>query len=266
MKTEQRNILAEIVERRLELVAQDIQNKPIEAVKAEIDSERPKRRFFTALKQDFDAINIIAEIKRRSPSKGIIKESVDAAETAKIYEEGGACAISVLTEPDYFNGSLEDLRSVKKASTLPVLRKDFIVTEYQIYESAAANADAVLLIAGCLEDRQLSEYYHLAREIGLDVLVEIHDETELSRISDIDPRIVGINNRNLKTFETSVSNAISLASKLERYQLPVALSGINTIADVQLSKNYGISNFLIGESIMRSTSPVEFIRDLRGKQ
>ena len=229
-----------------------------------IDSERPRRSFIQSLRKDFDAINIIAEIKRKSPSKGIIKGDVDVAMTAAYYQAGGASAISVLTEPEYFAGSLEDMKVARAAVNIPILRKDFIVTEYQVYESAMAGADAILLIVRCLDDYQLKDYYALAKELGMDVLVEVHDQSDIDRLTGIRARVIGINNRDLKTFDTAIMNAIKLAGKLKSYQMPVALSGINNASDIQLSKSYGISSFLIGESIMRSEDPRVFISSLRG--
>ncbi|MGE4285744.1 MAG: indole-3-glycerol phosphate synthase TrpC [Phycisphaerae bacterium] len=259
-----RDILSDIVKRRLELVREAEAKLPLNELKRKINPDREKRSFAQALRKDFDAINIIAEIKRRSPSKGVIKDDIDITQMARAYQDGGASAISVLTEPEYFAGSLNDMIAVRESVSLPVLRKDFIVTEYQVYESAAAGADAILLIVRCLDDEQLKSYFTLAKSLGMDALVEVHDTKDIERLSCIRARIIGINNRDLKTFDTSVTTAIKLSGALKGYQLPVALSGINKLSDICLSKSYGISSFLIGESIMRSDNPREFIRALKG--
>lgn len=259
-----RDILSEIVSRRLELVREAEATMPLAELKSRINPEREKRSFAQSLRRDFDAINIIAEIKRRSPSKGVIKGEIDIAQMARAYQDGGASAISVLTEPEYFAGSLADMIEARKNVSIPVLRKDFIITEYQVYESAAAGADAILLIVRCLDDAQLEGFFALAKSLGMDALVEVHDEADIERLSCIRARIIGINNRDLKTFDTAVTTAIKLSGRLKNYQLPVALSGINNSSDIRLSKSYGISSFLIGESIMRSENPREFIRSLKG--
>jgi indole-3-glycerol phosphate synthase len=206
--------------------------------------------------------NIIAEIKRASPSKGIIKEDLDAVVFARHYEAGGATAISVLTDTPWFKGSLQDLIAARKACSLPVLRKEFILSTYQIYEAAAAGADAVLLIVRILSPEQLKDYLQLCRELGLGALVEIHDPKEIETAVACKAKIIGINNRDLSSFHTDLKIAGRTASLLGPGQIPVAASGINSRQDIQNLKKAGIYNFLIGESIVRSNDPEAFLKSL----
>lgn len=219
------------------------------------------RSFYTALKEA--GTNIIAEIKRASPSKGDIQPDLVPAQMAAFYEEGGAAAVSVLTEKDFFKGTLDDLRSARAACTLPVLRKDFIFDPYQIYEASAAGADAVLLIARILEKEQLADLLAQAHALCIDALVEIHDLDDLEKIQGIGAKIIGINNRDLKTFDTNLEVAINLAKSLEEDQIAVAASGIFTRDDIEKYLPE-VNCFLVGESIVRSGDPVGFIRQLRG--
>ena len=223
------------------------------------------RPFFETLSRPGAAgVNIIAEIKRASPSKGDISPDLDASRTAFQYEKGGAAAVSVLTDPTYFKGSLEDLTAARSACTLPVLRKEFIISRFQVYEAAAAGADAILLIARILSEKKLDQLYALCRELGMDALVEIHSQEDARMVAPCGARLVGINNRNLSTFETDVAVAMDLVSRLAPGQVPVAASGISSPADIQRNLNAGIFNFLVGESIVRSDDPVRFIRELMG--
>ncbi len=221
-----------------------------------------KRGFFKTLAQP--GINIIAEIKRASPSKGIIAPDLNPVELAREYEQGGAAAISVLTEQNYFKGGPDDLSLARHAGGLPVLRKDFIISSYQIYESAVMEADAVLLIVRILSEEQLKDYLKLCKELGLDALVEIHSEDDLERASLSGARLIGINNRNLSTFETDLSISMRLVSMLDSSQIPVAASGIKNRLDIEKNLDAGINNFLIGESLVRSEKPSDFIKSLLG--
>lgn len=223
------------------------------------------RPFFESLSRPGDAgVNIIAEIKRASPSKGDIHPDLDASRTAAQYEKGGAAAVSVLTDSTYFKGSLEDLEAARSACTLPVLRKEFIISRYQVYESAAAGADAILLIARILVPEKLNQLYTLCRELGMDALVEIHTSDDARTVAACGARLVGINNRNLSTFETDLAVAMDLVSRLAPGQVPVAASGISGPTDIQRNRKAGIFNFLVGESIVRSEDPARFIRELMG--
>ena len=223
------------------------------------------RPFFETLSRPGAAgVNIIAEIKRASPSRGDISSGLDASRTASRYEKGGAAAVSVLTDPTYFKGSLEDLTVARSACTLPVLRKEFIISRYQVYEAAAVGADAILLIARILTVKKLDQLYALCRELGMDALVEIHTPEDARMVAVCGARLVGINNRNLSTFETDIAVAMDLVSRLAPGQVPVAASGISGPGDIQRNLNAGIFNFLVGESIVRSDDPVRFIRELMG--
>ncbi len=207
-------------------------------------------------------MNIIAEIKRASPSKGLICPDLNPAVYASEYEKGGAAALSVLTELQYFKGSFEDLKTARESVNLPVLRKDFLISSYQIYESAVLGADAVLLIVRILSQEQLQDYLSLAKELDLDVLVEVHSEKEIEAAARAEAKLVGINNRNLKSFETDIENAIRMVSLLESYQIAVAESGIKTSEDIKKLHDAGIWNFLIGESLVRAANPKESLLSL----
>ncbi|MGC2237905.1 MAG: indole-3-glycerol phosphate synthase TrpC [Pyrinomonadaceae bacterium] len=253
----------------------ELKKKRLELVKSRISTEELKQKAFSARENseshrlqkalpDNDKINIIAEIKRASPSKGVINDKIDVAETAKSYENGGARAISVLTEEDKFKGSLEDLKAVKNAVSLPVLRKDFIFDEFQIYESAFAGADVILLIAAMLDDKDLQNLYHLAEEIlGLDALVEVHTLEELERVKKIGARIIGVNNRDLRSFKISLDVSRELIKHAPKDALMIAESGLQTREDLQGLKNLGFRGFLIGETLMRSGNPAETLRNIQ---
>jgi len=204
---------------------------------------------------------VIAEIKKASPSKGVIRENFDPAAIAISYEQGGAACLSVLTDVDFFQGADEYLKLARNASSLPVIRKDFIVDEYQIYEARAMGADCILLIASVLTDTQLQEYKEIAESIGLDVLIEIHNKDELRRIKPIDFSLIGINNRNLSTFEVDLNTTKELSSEIED-KLVVSESGIKTNEDIDRILSFGVLNFLVGESFMRAEDPGEALENL----
>jgi len=207
-------------------------------------------------------INIIAEIKRASPSKGFLRPDLDPAKYAEEYEKGGAAAISVLTDRDYFKGNSDDLIRARDASSLPVLRKDFIISSYQIYETSAMGADALLLIARILSKQQIRDFLVLCSELEMDALVEVHSEKDLEMASVAGAKLIGINNRNLSSFETDTGIALRLSRLLVPGQIAVAASGITGRKDIEKNLSSGIYNFLIGESIMKSGNPAEFIKSL----
>lgn len=210
-----------------------------------------------------DAVNIIAEFKRKSPSKGMIRADVASRRMGSDYEDGGAAAISVLTEEDYFAGSLNDLREVKSAVTLPVLRKDFLFDEFQIYESAIAGADALLLIVAALDDETLRSLRRVTEDdLGMDALVEVHDATEMERAVAAGATLIGVNNRNLHTFEVSLSTSLALADQAPSDCLLVSESGLKSGDDLVQLRNAGYSGFLIGESLMRAEDPELALKDL----
>lgn len=208
-------------------------------------------------------INIIAEIKRASPSKGVINDKIDVAEVARSYEKGGACAISVLTEEDKFGGSLDDLRIAGESVNLPILRKDFIFDEFQIYEAAASGADVILLIAALLDDEHLSKLFRLAeKDLGLDVLVEVHTPEELERAKKLGAQLIGVNNRDLHSFKVSLDVSRRLIRHAPKDALMIAESGISTKEDVSELKSLGFTGFLIGETLMKSPNAAEELRKL----
>ena len=260
------SVLQEIVARKRERLASAKLSVPPERILEGAYVKRSRatgHRLLEALKTD--AVNIIAEFKRKSPSKGVICADVDAISLARRYEAGGAVAVSVLTEEDYFSGSLDDLQDVKSAVQLPVLRKDFLFEEYQIYESAAAGADAILLIVASLEDTQLSDLRCLAEdELGMDALVEVHEEREMERALAIGARLIGVNNRNLHTFEMSLETSLRLANNARRELTLISESGLYQAKDLAMLRAVGYRGFLIGESLMRAEDPEELLRELRG--
>jgi indole-3-glycerol phosphate synthase len=224
-------------------------------------SERRPHLFREALTGP-DRTNIIAEIKRASPSKGLINASLDAAAQARRYAAGGAAAISVLTEPDHFQGSIADLINVKAGVDLPLLRKDFIVDEFQILEAAAAGADAILLIVAALEQNELERLRAFADELGLDALVEVHDADELSRAVDAGATVIGVNNRNLQTLDVSLETSRQLAAKKPVNSNFVSESGISARAEIDELRDLGFDAFLVGEALVRSGDPKEMLEEL----
>lgn len=214
-----------------------------------------------------NSFNIIAEFKRRSPSKGIIRPDAGLPQIVTCYQSGGAAAISVLTEEDHFSGSLDDLRQAKTATRLPVLRKDFIFDEYQVYESAAAGADALLLIVAALDDETLSRLLRLTEdELGMDALVEVHTSDDMKRAAAAKAELIGVNNRDLRTFEVSLETSLKLASEVPNESLLVSESGLNTHADLKRLHAAGYRGFLIGETLMRAEHPEQMLRDLRAEK
>jgi indole-3-glycerol phosphate synthase len=212
-----------------------------------------------------EGVNIIAEVKRASPSKGDIAPRLDAAACAREYRAGGAAAVSVLTDKKYFKGSLEDLAAVRKSVALPVLRKEFIVSDYQLYESRFFGADAVLLIVRILSAAQLEEYLAACQVLGLDALVEVHDAEDCAVAKNAGAKLIGINNRNLATFVTRLSTAVNLSRLLAPDQISVAASGIADRRDIDANLGAGIFNFLIGESLVRAPDRVAFLHGLLGR-
>jgi len=227
----------------------------------EMSTARTPHRLQTALGRT-DRINIIAEYKRASPSKGMINDRMDAADAAKMYVDGGACAISVLTEEDHFLGSLNDLRRVRENVDLPILRKDFLVDDYQIVESAAAGADAILLIVSILSPESLSRLQKLANDFGLDAVVEVHDLDELEIALEADAKIIGVNNRDLENFEVSLDTSRALIEHAPKGSILISESGISSSEQIAELRGIGYSGFLIGESLMRSDDPERMLEEL----
>ena len=209
-------------------------------------------------------IHIIAEVKRASPSRGDIRADLVPTDLAAAYERGGAAAVSVLTETRWFKGSLADLQAARQATRLPVLRKDFIIDAYQIVEAAAAGADAVLLIVALLSFEELLSHLERCGELGIEALVEVHTPEDIAIVNDTPARLIGINNRNLRSLETSTSVAADMAGRLSPDKIPVAASGIRTRADIEAAGAAGIHRFLIGEHLVRAEDPAGFLRELKG--
>lgn len=260
------DILVKILNRKREEVDALCALKPLQAV---IDSLNDMaldntRGFVAAIENKINAGQsaVIAEIKKASPSKGLIRENFVPADIARSYEAGGAACLSVLTDIDFFQGSDMYLQQARNACQLPVLRKDFVIDPYQIYEARLIGADAILLIVACLTDRQLSEFTALAHELKLDVLVEVHDEEELQRALKLPTRLMGINNRNLRTFETTLNTTIELLAQVPADRIVVTESAIHLPADVALMKAHQVNAFLVGESFMRAAQPGEKLAEL----
>jgi len=259
------DILTRIVAHKREEVADAARRLPLATLRRRVQEEAldcPRPFFATLRRPGPSGINIIAEIKRASPSKGLLAPDLDATQTARRYAAGGAAALSVLTDQEFFKGAAADLQAARRATALPVLRKDFLVDEYQLYESRLMGADAVLLICRILSPAQLAHLVGLSRELGMDTLVEIHRQEDLAIAAQTGAGLIGINNRDLATFATDIATAMQLASRLSADQVPVAASGIRSPADIQRNLRCGIFNFLIGETLVRAPDPVSVLRDL----
>ena len=244
------NILQKIVENTRDNLKVKKNNLSLEEIKSSLaELSLPKSNFKSSISNKNEAI--IAEIKKASPSAGVIAEDFNPARKAKDYEAFGASALSILTEEDFFQGSNEHLKAVKKITSLPILRKDFIIDEYQIYESKLIGADCILLIASILSDQQLEEFVAIAKTLELDYLIEVHDENELKRAELFEDALIGVNNRNLKTFEVDLDNSVSLRNLFIKNNVFIAESGIKSRKDVDYLKSNNIKVFLIGESLMK---------------
>ena len=244
------NILQKIVENTRDNLKVKKTNLSLEEIKSSLaELSLPKSNFKSSISNKNEAI--IAEIKKASPSAGVIAEDFNPASKAKDYEAFGASALSILTEEDFFLGSNEYLRAVKKITSLPILRKDFIIDEYQIYESKLIGADCILLIASILSDQQLEEFVAIAKTLELDYLIEVHDENELKRAELFEDALIGVNNRNLKTFEVDLDNSVRLRNLFIKNNVFIAESGIKSKKDVDYLKSNNIKVFLIGESLMK---------------
>ena len=238
------NTKASLVHKKVEL--------PLEQIKLSLKSlDLPKSKFKENISNSDEAI--IAEIKKASPSAGVIAEEFDPVKKAIEYEAFGASALSILTEEDFFMGSVDYLKEVKKITALPILRKDFMIDEYQIYESKLIGADCILLIASILSDQQIEDFINVAQQLELDYLIEVHDENELHRVEHFEDALIGINNRNLKTFEVDLDNSVRLRNVFKQKNVFIAESGIQSREDINYLKLNNIKVFLIGESLMRGS-------------
>ena len=258
------DVLKRILARKQEEVAERRERVSLFELKARIASAPPVRGFADAVAAKLQAglPAVIAEVKKASPSKGVIRPNFDPAAIARSYEAGGAACLSVLTDIDFFQGSDAYLQQARAACSLPVLRKDFVVDAWQLYEARMLGADCVLLIAAALDDVQLAEFAFIADELGMDVLVEVHDLDELERALPIPARLLGINNRNLRTFEVSLQATLDLKAMVPADRVLVTESGILAPADVQLMRQADVHAFLVGEAFMRQPDPGRALSDL----
>ena len=260
-------ILKQICDDKMDYVLRMQHLIPDVVFKARIEMQDRPRGFIKSIQsqKDLNAPAIIAEVKKASPSKGIIRADFDPQRIATDYQSGGATCISVLTDQPYFKGHDEDLEAVRGVISLPVLRKDFMLTPYQIYESRALGADCVLLIMAALDDHAARDLYNLATDLGMDVLVEIHDEAELIRALALSPRMIGVNARNLKTLEVDREASFDLVTRIPAHIIRVAESGIGTREDLLSLHKAGFDAFLIGETFMQSHDIAASVKNMLGK-
>lgn len=250
-------VLRKIIARKWEEIAERKAQVSLEQLKEKATLQAPARGFVKAIesKTAQGKAGVIAEIKKASPSKGVIREHFVPAELARSYEQGGAACLSILTDVDFFQGADAYLQQARAAVSLPVIRKDFLVDEYQIYEARAMGADCVLLIVAALTAEKLTELNTLAQSIGLDVLVEVHDEAELDIALELPNKLIGINNRNLHTFDVTLETTYKLLDKIGSDRIVVTESGILAPADVQAMRSKNVNAFLVGEAFMRADEP-----------
>ena len=258
------NILDQIVAVKREEITAALNRKSLTLVRADAESRVLTRDFVGAMRANIAAgqAAVIAEIKKASPSKGVLRQDFIPADIAQSYAEHGAACLSVLTDVQFFQGGVDYLKQARASCQLPVLRKDFIVDAYQVYESRVMGADAILLIASCLDDGQMKEFEAIARSLDMGVLVEVHDATELQRALQLKTPLIGINNRNLKTFEVSLDTTLTLMRDVPADRLLVTESGIHSRDDVLRMGAAGVNAFLVGEAFMRAPGPGAALADL----
>ena len=260
------DILERIVAVKREEIAAAKSRRSGASLRADAEARRDVRGFVAALRTKIAAGNaaVIAEVKKASPSKGVLREHFVPAQIAASYERGGAACLSVLTDERFFQGAAEHLQQARAACALPVLRKDFMVDGYQVYEARAMGADCILLIAACLDGMQLADLEAQAHALGMDVLVEVHDEGELDRALRLKTPLVGVNNRNLRSFEVSLDTTLGLLPRVPNDRLLITESGILTRTDVRRLRDAGVNAFLVGEAFMRAADPGPALADLFG--
>lgn len=258
-----KDVLKEIIARKKERIAQAKQALSEEQLKAETSSAAPLRPFAAAIDKP-RTISLIAEIKKASPSKGVIRQDFDLQEIARAYQEAGVQAISVLTEEDYFMGSISFLKEVKSSVSVPVLRKDFILEPYQVYESRYYGADAILLIADILSKDMITQLMELAASIGMECLVEVHNEKELKKVLNLKVPLIGVNNRDLRTLNVDFSTTEKLFTLIPKDKIVVVESGIKSYQDVLFLKILGVSAILVGEAFMGTPDIRAKVEDLMG--
>ena len=266
MTAAQADILKTILQRKKEEIAERSRKTGIQAMMERAQAADRVRGFIAAIEQRIadGQPAVIAEIKKASPSKGVLREQFDPAEIAQSYQRHGAACLSVLTDRDFFQGGEAFLEQARSACSLPVIRKDFIIDPYQVYEARAIDADCILLIVAALDDHGLKELLDLAHELNMDVLMEVHDDAELERALATGARLIGINNRNLRTFETRLSTTLDMLDSIPDERIVVTESGIHTREDVQLMREHDVHTFLVGEAFMRADDPGEKLAELFG--
>jgi len=264
MNDSRADILNRILQRKTEEIAASKKAVSIDQIQQQLEVASEPRGFIRSLQEKNTSgfAAVIAEIKKASPSKGVIREDFDPVQIARSYEKGGAACLSVLTDRDFFQGHNDFLVTARDACSLPVIRKDFIVDPYQVFEARVLGADCILLIAAALKDEVLAELYALSSKLGMDTLVEVHDQSELERALRLDLDMVGINNRNLRTFETQLSTTLDLLDQIPEGCLVVTESGIHSREDVKLMRDHGVNSFLVGEAFMRADEPGDELRAL----
>lgn len=262
--TDTPDILKKILQRKQQEIAERSKRLPINLLQQLAENAEPVRGFVEAIERKLAAGQsaVIAEVKKASPSKGVLREDFRPAEIALSYESGGAACLSVLTDQDFFQGHEDYLKQARTASQLPVIRKDFIIDPYQVFEARAIGADCILLIVAALDDDQLEQLSQLAIQLEMDVLVEVHNEEELHRAMVLNLPLMGINNRDLHTFETSLETTIKLLNFIPDETIVITESGILGKEDVALMREHGINGFLVGEAFMRADDPGEALANL----
>jgi len=254
-------ILDEIIENKKAEIESSKRASPLEVLQEKLKDALPARNFFDAIKPN-GQLKIISEIKHASPSKGIFREDFDPIEIARSYSKGGASAISVLTDEKYFKGKLSYLKSIRENVDTPLLRKDFIVDPYQVYEARIYGADALLLIVAALDQASLTGLLELTHSLRMNAIVEVHDAEELERALDAGARIIGINNRDLRTFNVDLNVSVNLSRKIPEGKIVIAESGIGSIEDIDNLRAQGVHVFLIGETFMKAPDPGEKLKEL----
>ncbi|MEM8562737.1 MAG: indole-3-glycerol phosphate synthase TrpC [Pseudomonadota bacterium] len=257
-------ILRKILSRKAEEVAERRTKTSVSELERRLAEQAPARGFVSTLKKRVKRAEpaVIAEIKKASPSKGVIRKDFQPAQIAKSYETGGASCLSVLTDVDFFQGADAYLQEAREACSLPVIRKDFTIDPYQVVEARAMGADAILLIVAALEDEQMRELAQAAGEYGLDFLIEVHDRAELDRALELGSKLIGINNRDLHTFDTRLETTLALLPYVPEESIVITESGIHTAEDVALMRNHKVFGFLVGEAFMRAPEPGDKLREL----
>ncbi len=258
------DILKQILKRKKEEIETRSQKISLRRLSHLAATSPPPRGFVEAIdaRLQLQQPAVIAEIKKASPSKGVLRANFDPKTIAKSYEENGAACLSVLTDKDFFQGADEYLQQVHEICRLPILRKDFIIDAYQVYEARAIGADCILLIVSILGDTQLHDLTALATHLGMNVLIEVHDSEELERALPLNTRLIGINNRNLRTFKTHLKTTLELLQWIPKKHIVVSESGIQSANDVALLRDAGVNTFLVGEAFMKATDPGKALLDL----